>query len=996
LSTVTRHLIRVLGKKPFLVFGIVTFLIAALLAAINITSRHALKLYVEDQLRRTPWDLAAYNTEGFEVGEDIPQQVRSIPGVQRVESLAFLRAMLPTGDKVQMEVDGQPLRTPWLCMLAATDLSLLPPALRLALANTSPSAAASEYDENGAILALIGPESAIGGAFVALQGTHNFALNVTVNGASRAAFTAPLRSVMRADRDELNRWFMDQTGSVSFVPPIGMVLLMPYHAEALRRYDSIASGIVPADMVSGGGAYASGAAPTVQHLNVAEYVPEVAYLARLDRDKVISGWDIGRSLAQVRSLRDQVDESARQSGASVVVDSTTLVLLEQMAGIARIIGIVSLLVALPLLWVAWVLATNLSGLLMLNERRKLGLMRLRGIPGRQIGNALLLAIGSGGFVGGLAGLVFGSVLPLLVYERGKLPLWVLSDPQQLLLFGGFFVVTLVLALMVSRKLVRYATTISPLEASGRVAASEATRVAVRFGPLQIACLILGTYSLTSWIIGKNLSSSFSAITRFDQTLDFLGLPLFLYGVSTLLVSRRSWIQTLLAPIIKPIGGPLGIVALRHIAVKPHRTIGFLLIVSLMAAVSLYPTISSGSFQDKAVRGARVQIGSEWELSLNAPNLAGTEKLQGPLHAQWTVLQPRVQQAMQSLSAVPGVRSVTFMVEALLPNFYLPGYGFKGVPMYVLADPGKYNNVVYSEPELGMDTSFQNLLTQVSADQVLVSQPIADFWQFKPGAKIPLGLNRENLSTVEASAGGTLGLLPGMPTRTVTDRQGYVQARVDYLNYLFSNNAYTAVRMDNSQVANLEVLIPRVIALVNVDPAADVTALRANMIKAMPLPPLEVRVLSEEIEKVGSDMFIYLALENMKIYVVGGLLLALVAIFAVASANYAEDKRTLAMLRIRGTSPQYIWRFLMSMLLAPAVLGLILGGITALLAGYGLSNHIWTLHNVKSIIQRLPTHLIISSLTLAIAMLLVALLIAAASLFSWWVFRNTAHENIQEG
>ena len=51
-------------------------------------------------------------------------------------------------------------------------------------------------------------------------------------------------------------------------------------------------------------------------------------------------------------------------------------------------GVVSLLVALPLLWMAWVLGANLAGLLMLNERRTLGLLRLRGIAGALIGRAL--------------------------------------------------------------------------------------------------------------------------------------------------------------------------------------------------------------------------------------------------------------------------------------------------------------------------------------------------------------------------------------------------------------------------------------------------------------------------------------------------------------------------------------------------------------------------------------------------------------------------------
>ena len=67
-----------------------------------------------------------------------------------------------------------------------------------------------------------------------------------------------------------------------------------------------------------------------------------------------------------------------------------------MQNIARLIGIVSLLVALPLLWMAWVLAANLAGLLMLNERRTFGLMRLRGISGQLMGRALLISVDAGG------------------------------------------------------------------------------------------------------------------------------------------------------------------------------------------------------------------------------------------------------------------------------------------------------------------------------------------------------------------------------------------------------------------------------------------------------------------------------------------------------------------------------------------------------------------------------------------------------------------------
>src|SRR5436309_5366805 len=241
---------------------------------------------------------------------------------------------------------------------------------------------------------------------------------------------------------------------------------MPYEWDILTKFDQVATGFVPSDIVGVSDQDAG-------HIQMAEYAPEVLYLARIDRVSLVSGWDIPGSLANVKALNRRLhsdaqdnapipkgalqepvpghgheageppEESKFSGSVSFVVDSTTEVLLERMQGIARLIGLVSLLVALPLLWMAWVLAANLAGLLMLNERRTLGLMRLRGISGDLMGRALLVSIVSGGVGGGLLGLVAGSIVPLLIYDGGRVPAGVLLDGRQLAVFGAFLVVTLV-------------------------------------------------------------------------------------------------------------------------------------------------------------------------------------------------------------------------------------------------------------------------------------------------------------------------------------------------------------------------------------------------------------------------------------------------------------------------------------------------------------------------------------------------------------------------
>jgi hypothetical protein len=262
--------------------------------------------------------------------------------------------------------------------------------------------------------------------------------------------------------------------------------------------------------------------------------------------------------------------------------------------------------------------------------------------------------------------------------------------------------------------------------------------------------------------------------------------------------------------------------------------------------------------------------------------------------------------------------------------------------------------------------------------------VADFWRLDPGTPILLGLDAERRATGSNTA-GVLAFLPGIPPKSVSDRQGYVQARIDYLNYLFTTNAYMATGIDNAKLKPLQILLPRVIVLLKTDPAVDPVAFPKAIARANAFPPLEIHSLTQEVAKVGSDMYISLALANMRIYLIGGLILAVVAILAIAMANYSEDRRTLGLLRIRGASPAAMRRFVLAMLLSPALVGLALGATSAVLAGFGLANYVWKLREIR---------LVVSVLTVWIALLLIFLLVGVATGFSWWVYRHTAHRSMQ--
>ena len=77
-------------------------------------------------------------------------------------------------------------------------------------------------------------------------------------------------------------------------------------------------------------------------------LPEVVHLARVDRQALISGWDIAGSLANLEQLHAEVDRRAKIMGPTIFVDNAILVLLKRMAEISRLIGLASLLIAIPL------------------------------------------------------------------------------------------------------------------------------------------------------------------------------------------------------------------------------------------------------------------------------------------------------------------------------------------------------------------------------------------------------------------------------------------------------------------------------------------------------------------------------------------------------------------------------------------------------------------------------------------------------------------------
>lgn len=989
-------LIRVLGRRPFLAFGFVSLLTVALLAAVNLTSHRALERYVADQISRVPWDVSVYQTAEVPVAAEVRKLIAAQDSVTRVEELFFLRTVLP--EAISPRVDGEQLRTPWLSMLSASTSELLPPDIR--------------PRGDGAVLVLVGSRAQMGDAYLLLQNRKRFELRAAIgpegevgdhehepgtaphthhaaSGSARhvEVFSMPLERAVRIDRNELNRWFLDKTSSPTLIPELGAILVIPYDRELMNKFDALSRGIISGH---------DDESPDF-HVNTGDYFPEIVHLASLDRPHLISGWDVNESLQRLQALTGQLKDRVKRASYSAAVDNTSAVLLDRMAGIARQIDLIGLLVSLPLLWMAWILMVNLSGLLLLNERRKLGLLRLRGTSARAIRTALLFTIFLAAILGGAIGAALGTWLPTLGYTEGALPWRLLIRVQQPEVLAVFLLVGTGMALLVSRRFIRYAAAISPLEASGRVVASEASATRVRFGLLEAAALLVGGIKIAGWL------GDFSALrlidaawaVPLDRALDFVSFPLFVYGCGTLLAANRRALTIVLSPVVHGISGRLAPFSLKHLGTRQHRMASFLLIVAMMASLSLYPGVMTAVFDDKIERGAETQLGAAVQFTLDGPTLVpGLRLIEGGLTERYAAIRSETDIALANLRKRPEVGGLDYIVEGLVDGLYMPGYGFSGVPIFFLNDPESYLRVARHESPLGATGPFAELIGETKENAILVSQAIHGFYKRDIGSRMPVGRNLDKTMQT-ARLGGALHYLPGMPTKTVNDRQSFVAARIDYLNHLFGFNAYLVTAANNPWLSKMDVLIPRVAVIARPAPGVSVDRLRNVVRASLPFPPLEIRDTNEEISRLGSDMYIYLARQNFQICLIGGLLLAIIGIFAIALSNYAEDRRTLALLRIRGCGPRDLLRFSAPGLFAPSVIGLLLGAAVAAVVGFGITRLVWELRQILTVLNLLPSHLAVSRQTIEVAGLLVVLLILLAFVFSRWIFRRSARESLRE-
>jgi hypothetical protein len=956
----------VLARRTLVLFGFFTFLCVAVLGATYVTSRYALKVYVQNQLDRIEWDVTLTQLLEVDKAPMLLDVLRQQPNVKRAESLVFLRAYLPEG--ITALADDQPMLVPWFVVLSSTDPELLPPAYRPKGGQTVFSLfGRKDFVENN--LSRAGGARRFSFTGEVEQGGHDDSGAPShIHVGKRELFSVPIADVVELDRGELNSWMLEKMGTIAFVPYVGAGLNMPYDPATLVLFDRILQ------------AHVHEHGETDIHEEAGRYQPEIDHVIKIDRTGLISGWDLDGSKERLQKALDAIGKGLPYR-SNLYLRSDTLVLLDQMLRTSRLIGVVSLLLAIPVIGIAWVFAANLVRFVVLNERRKIGLMRLRGLQGSVLSQVFLFAILIGGVLGGLAGLIVGVTAPLVIYEGWSAVIQVirLENP---LLAATFLGVGLAVALIMGGRLIGYIRKLTPREAAHRFAAASGS-TDLRFGFLPAISLLIGVAIAVSWLSGFSLSDRFPRMRFVEQGLNLLAISLLIYGLAVLLATRHALVAglvKLLAPLTR---GRLQEFAAEQTARKPTRAAGVVLVASLATAIILAPSVASRSFTEKAIRGVKAQLASDANFTFDTLDESPDQVM--PLTERVARLKKTVVPADEYLKKQPAVTSVDMLIRSLVP-LYVPGYGYGGTPLFILDNPSSYLKDSYIEDALGQTAPLRTILERVGRGEVAVSPSVAEFWKLRVGDDVTIGFDEKKVP-VRVKVAGIITALPGAPQRAVQERDVFLAAQTDYLGFLFNTEAFMVASLDNPALERINAIVPHISFLVkggeNITPVSIPGALR------------DARTLPEEVGRIREDMFIHMVEQNFSLYLIAGLAISLFAVATIFIVNFIEDRRTLGLLRVRGAAPADLKGALVVQLYSPLLLGLLVGVGTGIGAGYGIARQIWSLRRIPTIIDQLSSRVALSWGMFGFAALIMIVLSSFVSLLGLWTFRKTAREAIYQ-
>lgn len=347
---------------------------------------------------------------------------------------------------------------------------------------------------------------------------------------------------------------------------------------------------------------------------------------KIDRDLLIDPYNIEASSERVRDVATQVSVRAEPYGGSVR-SSLQMPLMLYMV-VSMIMNIAFISMSLPIFFMAWFTGTMVSDASYNLRRREIGLLLTKGYKRGTIRNMFLI---EGVLVGGIAGFVsmfLGTGVAYLALGVSTMDFFAVIA-QNSTSFILSTILGMFLALFSVWRPANRASKLEILDSLKQYVLVEETSEYKRLLPT--ITFVLGTYKLIVWVLGVNMTGLLNSINPgnfllslliivwigIDQILNFLGPIFFLYGSTKIFLRGSNKFQEFVVQNARRFFGSFGTLATRNVKRNPARNAALVFVIGLIVSYGISSVGNLHSENDRVVRDAYYDVGSNVRLELSS-------------------------------------------------------------------------------------------------------------------------------------------------------------------------------------------------------------------------------------------------------------------------------------------------------------------------------------------------------------------------------------------
>lgn len=361
--------------------------------------------------------------------------------------------------------------------------------------------------------------------------------------------------------------------------------------------------------------------------NVADSAQSIIFAINVDRDALISPWNVQASETQINVIADNIENKILSYISWAYVNNALGQALQGYDSNISSYLFSYFMVSIPIFFVAWYLGSTVSDVSFNIRRREIGLLSTKGLSSGQIQRMFLAEAVVIGLMGGILGLIGGLIINQ--YYAGTVNLNTLFasklySPDVMIATVIFGVVLALISVFLSSRRASRIPVVEALRNDPTITLQSHRRI------IPVIALAIGSYSIIVALLGINVPSAYQQwlytsgniflrelypiVSYFDQFMTYFGFFFFLWGLTTIIIRDSTKFQAV-ATKIYSFMGDLGALAAKNVRRNPVRLTAVAFVVALIICLSVQVTGQVASQQDYIQRSVAVQVGSDVTVTL---------------------------------------------------------------------------------------------------------------------------------------------------------------------------------------------------------------------------------------------------------------------------------------------------------------------------------------------------------------------------------------------